>query len=93
MYDQLTIMARLIFMFNNPKSNFIATTSDGHVVTATTNVNSYTERTDITLALTIISVEGVANKHHIDLADIPFSLDAFISVKFVPDAFNIVGEI
>jgi hypothetical protein len=56
-------------------------------------VNSYTERTDITLTLTIISVEGVANKHHIDLADIPFSLDAFISVKFVPDAFNIVGEI
>jgi hypothetical protein len=93
MYDQLTIMARLIFMFNNPNSKFIATTSDGHVVTATTNVNIYTERTDITLALTIISVEGVANKHHIDLADIPFSLDAYITAKFVPDAFNIVGEI
>jgi hypothetical protein len=93
MYDQLTIMARLIFMFNNPNSKFIATTSDGHVVTATTNVNIYTERTDITLALTIISVEGVANKHHIDLVDLPFSFDGYTSAKFVPDAFNIVGEI
>ena len=93
MHDQLTVMAKLIFMFNNPDSRFIANISDGHAVTAYTNPNRNTGRIDITLALTIISCDGVASKHHIDLVDTPFSFDGTNLSTFVPGIFNIVGEI
>jgi hypothetical protein len=70
-FDQLTLVAKLIYMYKSRSetSSFQAMVMENHVVTATCVKDRASYTTRVKIALNVITKTGVANPHHIEFVD------------------------
>ena len=95
LYDQLTLMAKLINMLKQPtySSRFQVTLSDNHVVTAKYTYTMATDEVELQFALSVISDSGDVKKHRIDFVDTPYAVGGTFATKILPDNVKIVTEL
>ena len=95
LYDQLTLMAKLIHMLKQPKydSKFTVNLNEGHVMTAKYKYNMARNEADLQFTLNVVSEDGSVNKHFIDFVDTPYAVGGTFSTKILPDNVNVVTEL
>ena len=96
LYDQLTLMAKLIHMLKQPRysSRFQVTLSDNHVVTAKYDFTMATNEVELKFTLSVISDNGSINAHRIDFVDTPYAVGgSFAKTKILPGNVKIVTEL
>ena len=95
LYDQLTLMAKLIHMLKQPTydSRFTVNFSEGHVVTAKYKYNMARDEGDLLFTLNVVSEDGSVHKHSIDFVDCPYAVGGTFSTRILPDNVKIVTEL
>jgi hypothetical protein len=95
LYDQLTLMAKLINMLKQPtySSRFQVTLSDNHVVTAKYTYTMATDEVELQFTLSVISDSGSINTHRIDFVDTPYAVGGMQATKILLPNVKIVTEL
>jgi hypothetical protein len=95
LYDQLTLMAKLINMLKQPtySSRFQVTLSDNHVVTAKYTYIMANNEVELQFTLSVISDSGDFKKHRIDFVDTAYAVGGMQATKILPPNVKIVTEL